>query len=62
MDCHGPAERMEDLEDAYWSARARQAKQSAERPIPWEQAVAALNAADAEADLAGDDRGFPQEL
>lgn len=48
------AERLEELEDAYWSARARQARQelaaSGERPIPWEQAVAELEAADAEAD------------
>jgi prevent-host-death family protein len=40
------AERLERLEDAYWSDRARQAISSAEPPVPWEQVVAELEVVD----------------
>jgi prevent-host-death family protein len=43
------AERMEELEDAYWSRRAAEAeaKFADEPPIPWEQVVAVLEDEDA---------------
>ncbi|WNV84024.1 type II toxin-antitoxin system prevent-host-death family antitoxin [Umezawaea sp. Da 62-37] len=46
------AEHLGEMEDAYWSARAAQAKRemeaSGEQPIPWAQALAILEAADSD--------------
>lgn len=46
------AEHLGEMEDAYWSARAAQAKRdmeaAGEQPIPWTQALAILEAADAD--------------
>jgi prevent-host-death family protein len=40
------AEHLEQLDDAYWSHRARDAMASAEPPIPWEHVVADLEVAE----------------
>lgn len=41
------AERFEQWEDAYWSHRAAEVLQRDEPTVPWEQAVAELEAGDA---------------
>jgi prevent-host-death family protein len=41
------AERYEQWEDAYWSRRAAEVLQRDEPTVPWEQAVAELEAGDA---------------
>ncbi len=40
------AERLEELEDAYWSARAHEVLAKGEPTVPWDQAVAELEAGD----------------
>ncbi|MFD9737125.1 type II toxin-antitoxin system prevent-host-death family antitoxin [Umezawaea sp. NPDC059074] len=53
------AEHLGEMEDAYWSARAAQAKRdmeaAGEQPIPWEQALVVLESADAD-ETSGDER------
>ncbi len=41
------AERFEQSEDAYWSRRAAEVLERGEPTVPWEQAVAELEAGDA---------------
>lgn len=41
------AERFEQWEDAYWSRRAAEVLERGEPTVPWEQAVAELEAGDA---------------
>jgi len=52
------AEHLGEMEDAYWSARATQAKRdleaSGEQPIPWAQALTVLEATDADEAASGD--------
>lgn len=45
------AERLEQVEDAYWSARAAEVLTKAEPTIPWNQAIADLEAGEQAADL-----------
>lgn len=47
MSEHNVAERFEEWEDAYWSHRAADVLQRDEPTVPWEQAVAKLEAGDA---------------
>lgn len=42
------AEHLEEIEDAYWSARAAEVLAKGEPTIPWERAVAELEADDAD--------------
>ncbi|OZM69885.1 prevent-host-death family protein [Amycolatopsis antarctica] len=44
------AERLEELEDAYWARRAEEALQRDEPTIPWGQALAELESDDADQD------------
>lgn len=40
------AERLEELEDAYWSQRATEVLAKGEATVPWDEAVALLEAGD----------------
>jgi prevent-host-death family protein len=45
------AERVAELEDAYWSKRAAEVLSNGEPTVPWDQAVAMLEAGDVDQDV-----------